>query len=309
MELKSDPSPHALRVKFWGVRGSLPTPGPSTVFYGGNTSCLEVRADGEIIVLDAGSGIRLLGEALEAEFKDRPLSLTILISHTHWDHIQGFPFFLPAYKPGNQVRILGYEGAKPSLATIIAGQMESVYFPIALNEMPGSIVIEELKEAEFSVGHVKCRGARMNHPGVTMGYRLSTEAGSIVYMPDCESFEREDCLHHPDLHGADSDPDARSRSLIEFIRGADALIIDSQYDKDEYAARAGWGHGCVDTVVELAMDANVKQMFLFHHDPGHDDARITAMVEHARAVAAAKGSAIRIDAAREGVEFTLPLPR
>ena len=141
-------------VRFWGVRGSIPTPGPTTVHFGGNTSCVEVRADGELIILDAGSGIRPLGHALADEYGTEPINLTLLVSHTHWDHIQGFPFFLPAYNPKNQVRILGYEGARAGLAATLAGQMESPYFPIALKQMPGNIVIEEQKEMQFAVGRV-----------------------------------------------------------------------------------------------------------------------------------------------------------
>src|ERR1700760_1773379 len=146
---EKDPSGNAAqanRFKFWGVRGSIPTPGPDTVHYGGNTSCIEVRADDEIIILDAGTGIRPLGLALVEEFKEKPLNITLLISHTHWDHIQGFPFFLPAYNASNKLRILGYEGARAGLATTFAGQMESPYFPIALQQMPGHIMINELKE-------------------------------------------------------------------------------------------------------------------------------------------------------------------
>src|SRR5881396_4165249 len=124
------------RLKFWGVRGSIPTPGPSTVQYGGNTSCVEIRADGEIIILDAGSGIRRLGLALAQEFKDQSLNLTLLITHTHWDHIQGFPFFVPAYDPQNKLRILGYEGAKKGLYSTLTHQMESPYFPVSLQHVP-----------------------------------------------------------------------------------------------------------------------------------------------------------------------------
>ncbi|MBA2432698.1 MAG: response regulator, partial [Chthoniobacterales bacterium] len=142
------------RLKLWGVRGSIPVPGPSTVRYGGNTSCVEVRADGEIIVLDAGSGIRELGRELEKEFGERPVKLTLLITHTHWDHIQGLPFFLPAYNQKNQIRVLGYEGARAGLAAILAGQMETPFFPVNLKDLPSNIAIEELKEMEFSIGAV-----------------------------------------------------------------------------------------------------------------------------------------------------------
>jgi len=144
-----------MQMRFWGVRGSIPTPGPNTVYYGGNTSCVEVRAGGEIIILDSGTGIRELGLALASEFDGKPLNVTILITHTHWDHIQGFPFFRPAYDPKNQIRILGYEGARAGLAGILSNQMESPYFPVELKELPGNIVITELKEMEFNVGQVR----------------------------------------------------------------------------------------------------------------------------------------------------------
>src|SRR5262245_39686438 len=134
-----------LHLRFWGVRGSIPTPGPSTVHYGGNTSCVELRVDGQIIILDAGTGIRALGLALAEEFQDRPIDLTLLVSHTHWDHIQGFPFFPVAYDPKNTIRVLAFEGARKSLEATLSSQMESSYFPISMREMPGNITIEELK--------------------------------------------------------------------------------------------------------------------------------------------------------------------
>lgn len=162
------------RIKLWGVRGSIPTPGASTVRYGGNTTCVEIRTDGEIIVLDAGSGIRLLGMELEKEFGDRPIRLTLLITHTHWDHIQGLPFFQPVYNSKNQIRVLGYEGARAGLAAIIAGQMETPFFPVSMRDLPSNIAIEELKEMEFSIGKVRVRAKFANHPGICAGYRLFT---------------------------------------------------------------------------------------------------------------------------------------
>src|SRR3989442_1967660 len=143
------------RVTFWGVRGSIPTPGPGTVHYGGNTSCVEVRAAGQIVILDAGTGLRLLGRQLAEEFDGQPLGLTLLLTHTHWDHIQGLPFFLPVYQPQNHLRILGYEGARHGLANILTSQMESPFFPIGLKEVPANVKIEELKETSFNIGPVR----------------------------------------------------------------------------------------------------------------------------------------------------------
>jgi phosphoribosyl 1,2-cyclic phosphodiesterase/CheY-like chemotaxis protein len=289
-------------VRFWGVRGSIPTPGPTTVYFGGNTSCVEVRADGELIVLDAGSGIRALGHALAEEYQEKPINLTLLISHTHWDHIQGFPFFLPAYNPLNQVRILGYEGARAGLGATLAGQMESPYFPIALKQMPGNIVIEELREMTFRIGKIEAQACFVNHPGVCVGFRLNTSHGSIVYVPDNE--------WSTDNRGIEGEtvPRRMDLSVTEFVKGADVLIIDAQYDRAEYNAHVGWGHGCVDDVVNLAAAAGVKQLFLFHHDPAHDDKYVATMLEHAREVARASGSGLLVEAAREGEKVVLKKP-
>ena len=300
-EPRPDQNFGATRVKFWGVRGSIPSPGPETVTYGGNTSCVEVRADGQLIVLDAGSGIRALGHALDAEFKEAPIELTLLVSHTHWDHIQGFPFFLPAYHAKNRLRILGYEGARDGLAATLAGQMESPYFPIALKQMPGNIVIEELKDMQFKIGPVRVEACFSNHPGVCVGYRLFTSAGSVVYLPDNES------VHEPgsESNGTDALPRTIEQRLATFVKDADVLICDAQYTRGEYAAHLGWGHGCVDDVVRFAIAGNVKRLFLFHHDPAHDDAFVTGMVAQARDLAAKAGSRLRVDGARESEEIVL----
>ena len=142
-------------IRFWGVRGSIPVPGPDTVRYGGNTACVEFRGEGEIIILDSGTGIRPLGQSLDAEFAGQALNLTLLITHSHWDHIQGFPFFRPAYEPGNHLRVLGFEGTRDGLAGIFSAQMESPYFPIGLGELPGNLAFEELRSMEFDVGDRK----------------------------------------------------------------------------------------------------------------------------------------------------------
>ncbi len=289
-------------VRFWGVRGSIATPGAGTVFYGGNTTCVEVRADGELIVLDAGTGIRPLGLALAGEFNGRPLNLTLLLTHTHWDHIQGFPFFVPAYNPKNNVRILGYEGARQGLAATLGTQMESPYFPVGLKELPGNIQIEELRDMEFTVGQVRVQAMFVNHPGICVGYRLNTSVGSIVFIPDNEPFHR--MKTEPGTADAKTLEFAEQQDgkLVEFIRDADVLIMDAQYEREEYEKRVGWGHGCVDDVAALATRAGVKQLFLFHHDPAHDDERISRMLANARQLA---GPGTHVEAAREGFEVVL----
>lgn len=303
--LQSDQTPF---VRFWGVRGSIPTPGPSTIFYGGNTSCVEVRADGEIIIFDAGSGIRGLGLQLSREFKDRALSLTLLLTHTHWDHIQGFPFFMPAYNPENRLRICGYEGATQGLSKTLSGQMESPYFPIGLEEVPANIQIEELKDLEFNIGRVKVKAWFVNHPGICVGYRLETSAGAVVFIPDMEPFHRLRSQPNPNDPSIQASVDfARheDRKLVEFIENAEVLIMDSQYDATEYQSHIGWGHACVDDVAHLAVLARAKQLFLFHHDPAHDDEKVSRLVAHARQLVAAQGGDAHVEAAREGVEIKL----
>jgi len=270
------------------VRGSIPTPGPGTVRHGGNTTCVEVRCGRDIIILDAGTGLRHLGQSLLAEFKRRPLTLSMLLSHTHWDHIQGLPFFAPIYESRCRLHILGCEGARTSLVAALTGQMESTYFPVPFSKLPSNIEIDELVDYSFAIGHVLVRAQRANHPGVTVGYRLFSPDGIIVFFPDTE----------PRKDGDD-------RDLVDFIRDADVLILDSQYDRAEYKRHIGWGHGCVDDSVALALKAGVKKLILFHHDPDHDDKKIDAFVRHAhQLVARAKGK-LKVDAAREGMVIQL----
>lgn len=292
------------RVTFWGVRGSVPSPGPETVFYGGNTSCVEVRADGEIIILDAGTGIRPLGNALLKEFGDKPLKITLLVSHTHWDHIQGFPFFAPGYNPRNEVTILAFEGPRKGLEATLSVQMESPFFPISMQQMPGNIRFEELHNHEFYVGNVRVNSMFMNHPGICAGYRLFTSGGSIAYFPDNELLS----TTRADQMGQDTVVFSRreDKKIEEFIRGADVVISDAQYDAEEYKSHIGWGHSCVDDVVDMAMRAGVKELYLFHHDPDHDDDRIAQMLAGARRRVLSQGGTLKVEAARERMSVVLP---
>jgi phosphoribosyl 1,2-cyclic phosphodiesterase len=281
------------RLRFWGVRGSIPSPGESTVFFGGNTPCVEVRTAGRIVILDAGSGIRQLGLSLVAEFPKEPMDLTLLITHTHWDHIQGFPFFSPAYDSRNRIRIYGYEGAMAGLRSTLAGQMESPYFPVALSEMPSNLHIVELREMSFILHGMKVEACFTNHPGVCVAYKIHTPDGTVVYMPDNETKRSATGAESPD------------KILADFIRGTDVLIMDSQYTADEYQTHIGWGHGCIDEVIRMAVATRVKRLYTFHHDPAHDDRCVSGMLMHARQLAESAGSPLIVEAAREGMEVSL----
>jgi phosphoribosyl 1,2-cyclic phosphodiesterase len=296
-----DGAPSTLR--FWGVRGSVPTPGPGTVNYGGNTSCVEVRAQGSIIILDAGTGMRSLGNRLRSEFPNEPLHLTVLLTHTHWDHIQGLPFFSPVYFPENRIRILGYEGARHSLQTVLSSQMESPFFPIHLRQVPATVQIEELKEMSFTVGKVQVDAWFANHPGICVGYKLTTHDGSLAFFPDNEPYLSSRRAPAPNTEDESSRlafAQTQESKLVEFLRGTEVLIMDTQYDSDEYKSHVGWGHGCLDDVVELALKADVKRLFMFHHDPDHDDAKISRMLEHARKIVTERKGTLQVDAACEG---------
>lgn len=295
-------------VRFWGVRGSIPAPGPDTIRYGGNTACIEYRGGGEIIILDAGTGIRGLGNALTAEFAGKPLGLTLLITHSHWDHVQGFPFFQPAYDPSNQIRILGFEGTREGLAGIFSAQMESPFFPIGLAQMPGHLSFEELRSMEFSIGEVQVQAAFANHPGVCVGYRLAVGGLSVVYLPDHEPFSR--TRNQSVIPDALKDQTrqfalAEDEKIVRFLDSADVLILDAQFDSAEYASHTGWGHSSVEDAVELALRSKVRKLFLFHHDPSHTDAKIDGIVQHARMLVKKAGGQLEVEAAQEGLKCEL----
>lgn len=299
----------ATHLKLWGVRGSIPVPGSDTLRYGGNTSCLEVRADGEIIILDAGSGIRELGNSLEKEFRSAPIQTTVLSTHAHWDHIQGLPFFLPAYSEKNTLRLLGYKGVGGGFGAILSRQMAVPFFPVRLRDLPCDLSIEELTAMEFRVGKVRVCSRFVNHPGNCVGYRLFTSAGSIAFVPDHEPYEyrklhAEACARATPEQARKFAVSERAK-LVEFLQGVDLLYLDAQYTDDEYQQHIGWGHGSLTTSIDLGVDAKVRKLLLFHHDPNHDDDMIDSMVAKARELVRDRESKMEVAAAREGEEFSL----
>jgi len=297
-----------VRLKFWGTRGSIAVPGPETLRYGGNTTCVELRADGEIIVLDAGSGIRPLGVALQKEFQAQPIKLSLLITHAHWDHIQGFPFFKTAYDSNNQIRIFGFDGAGATFREIMTEPMRAPFFPITMRELSAKMDINKLTEMKFSLGKVDVHAAFVNHPGVCAGYRISTSGGSVAFMPDHEPYEF--FLHR--AGGKQLSPEQAKQiaadehaRLVQFLHGSDILILDAQYSDQEYKNHVGWGHGSISSAVSLALEADIQTLLLFHHDPSHDDEMVDTMVESARELAAKSGRSLEVAGAQQGSEIML----
>ncbi len=295
-------------IKFWGTRGSIAVPSPETLRYGGNTTCVELRADGEIIVLDGGSGIRPLGVALDREFQARPIKLSLLITHAHWDHIQGFPFFKPAYDSKNEIRIFGFDGAGATFREIMAEPMRAPFFPITMRELSAQMNINKLNEMKFSLGKLDIHAAFVNHPGVCVGYRIFTSAGSVGFVPDHEPYEfylhaaRGKQLSAEEVKEIATEKHA---GLVQFLRGSDILILDTQYTDQEYKKHIGWGHGSVSSAVSLALEAEVQTLFLFHHDPSHDDEMVDTLVESARELAMRSGSHLEVAGAQQGTEILL----
>lgn len=277
-----------MRIRMWGVRGSVPSPGPSTVQVGGNTSCYEVRAGDDLIILDGGTGLRLLGEDL---MKEMPLEAWMFFSHVHWDHIQGFPFFKPAFVRGNTIHLYGGVNVTRTLEETLAGQMDYPSFPVHLTEMGARMSFHDLYEGEeIKIGKaadVRVTNARGNHPNGVYAYRIDHGGKSVCYITDSE-------------HYAIVDP-----KLKRLAAGADVLIFDAMYTPEEYAGltgdipKTGWGHATFEAGCDLAKAAGVKQLVLHHHDPNQDDAAVAEKERRAKAlfpntIAAREGTVIEL---------------
>jgi phosphoribosyl 1,2-cyclic phosphodiesterase len=292
-----------VKVRFWGTRGSIATPGPATLKYGGNTSCVEVRTKGHILVFDAGTGIHNLGIQLQKEFPSTPITVHIFISHTHWDHIQGFPFFLPAYGLQNRIIIYGPPGRDKTLRQIMRMQMDSDYFPVAIGDMNPNIEIVEV-EAPITIDGISITHFYLNHPAMSLAYRVSDGTRSVVYATDNEPYQYTLPPQQKNTRPTGF-PEYLDDKLIEFLQGTDLYIGEAQYTLEEYKAKLGWGHSPIESIVEFAVKAKVKRLALFHHDPYHEDAFVDEMVEHAQQLLAAQKSSIECFGAKEGMEVVL----
>lgn len=260
-----------ITLEYWGVRGTLPVPGPKSLKYGGNTPCVTLSLPRErLFIFDAGTGIKELSNALLAK-SDRPVSACLFLSHPHWDHIQGLPFFAPLYVPGNQFEICGASHSDLSVKQLVSGQMGGVYFPITIQKFGASVVFRDLHEGEFEFDDVHVETMLLSHPGNCLGYRVRCHGKSFCYITDNELFR-------PDLPQYSASYVSR---LTQFIHKTDILIADASYTDEEYDSKIEYGHSCISEVVNLAHRAEVKALHLFHHDPDQTDDDIDRKFESA----------------------------
>jgi phosphoribosyl 1,2-cyclic phosphodiesterase len=286
-------------VTIWGARGSIPTPGPQTARYGGNTPCVAVQADGpggrSFVVLDAGTGVRPLGRDL-VETTSGALTVDLLLSHTHWDHIQGLPFFAPLFERRNAVRIWGPRQGGVDLERILREQMNPVVFPVPLDELDASLSVTHVEPGSFAVGGFRVRAMALRHPGTTLAYRLAPDGGgpSLAYVTDNELGPGGTYAVGPHWR----------EELVEFVSGADVLIHDAMFTVEEMEQFSGWGHSTDVEAIGLAADAGVRRLLLFHHRPERDDAGMDAFVADAKQLARAHRG-LEVVAAMEGLRLNL----
>lgn len=283
-------------IKFWGTRGSIATPLPDRMKYGGDTSCVEiVTHEGLEIIMDAGTGMRRLGQVIMGRKKSCKGG-ALFLSHLHWDHIQGFPFFVPFYSPKNTFNVYSVHGANGSLKKIFSESMAKDYFPVPLANLGSRLSFVEL-EGPVDLGVARVSFHHLNHPGPCIGFRIEAQGRTIVYVSDHEDFCK--------LTG--DSPSARNQdaAVAEFSRGSDLLIREAQYTEAEYATRKGWGHSTFDDAVKSAVELQAKRLAIFHHDPDHNDDALDAQVDYCRAKLKEAGAATECFGARDGQRIDL----
>ena len=276
-----------MRIRFWGTRGSIPTPGPTTVRYGGNTACVEVRdASGALLILDAGTGLRELGINLMSANGARPFDVNLLISPLHWDHIQGIPFFRPANDPRRTFRIIDPRQSRP-LKKLLGLGMDDPFFPVDLDDLPAKLEVSEMTDgSDERVGPFRVLSAHIFHPAPALAYRVEADGKALVYATDTE-----------DAFTGKPNP------VVPLAQGADTLIHDAQYLQSDF--KPTWGHSTVDSAIDIAAKAGVKRLVLYHHDPDRSDDALDQIGKDAQQQARARAKGLEVVVAREGLELEI----
>jgi CheY-like chemotaxis protein/phosphoribosyl 1,2-cyclic phosphodiesterase len=284
-----------LAVQYWGVHGTLPTPGEAYVRYGGNTPCVSVDIGGEpLTIFDCGSGMKRLSDWVMKTRASR-FSARIFISHTHWDHINTIPFFAPLYVRGSQIDMFGPHQGDLTIERAIGAQMEGVYFPVTVREFGARVVYRDLREQTLEFGEIRVDTMLLSHPGYCLGYRLSYRGRSLCYITDNELYPPEHVRRNPRYFD----------QLAAFVAGTDLLITDTTYRDQEYPSKIDWGHSSVSQVAELAAAAQVKRLHLFHHDPDQTDEDIDLKLDEMRAALGRQRSSVECAAPAEGSTVVL----
>ncbi len=293
-----------MKFKFWGVRGSIPTPGANTVKYGGNTTCIEIRTrDNDLIIFDAGTGINALGQSL---IKEMPIHAHIFITHTHWDHIQGLPFFTPLFISKNRIDLYG--GQDPvtdeGINRALGVQLQYSYFPIREAQLNAKICNHTIiPSTPVQIGKARITSVVLSHPVLNFGYRVDCDGKSLFftgdYEPEFNIFAPEDqeYIQYQSL------VDEKWQEVVSAVSGVDALIVDSSYTENEYASKTGWGHGTYDSAIKLASEAKVKRLFLTHHEPTRTDAELDTIYQ--ALLKQHPSLSFELLLAQEGVEISL----
>ncbi len=295
-----------MKIRFWGVRGSIPTPGPNTIKYGGNTTCIEIRTDqNQLIILDGGSGIYMLAQHLA---KQMPVEAHIFITHTHWDHIHGLPFFTPLFIPENNITLYGGfdvvagRGIEHAMTT----QFQYSYFPVREAELKAKLKYETIRaEESIKVGDAIITPTLMNHPVLNFGYRIESNSKSIFFTGDHEPrfniLEPEDETYDEYQRMLEE----QDHMLISFVQGVDMLIADSSYTEEEYLTKKGWGHGTFNSSIELAKKAKAKQLYFTHHEPTRTDAELESVLDGIKLQNPPSEDSVEYHLAMEGIEIEI----
>lgn len=295
-----------MKFKFWGVRGSIPSPGPKTVRYGGNTTCIEVRTDNDtLIILDGGTGIFALAQSLLSKL---PVEANIFITHSHWDHIHGLPFFTPLFISGNKVRLHG--GTDPvtgsSINQVMQVQLQYSFFPVLESEMKAIIEYQKLEIGEpFHLSDAVIDNTVLNHPVLNLGYRITCNGKALFFTGDHEPFINPHPLDHPEYSEIQAQIESKQEAIDERLHGLDALIVDCSYTREEYPAKKHWGHGTYDSAFEMALRVGAKALYCTHHEPTRTDDDLEAVFFDAKQRFAERMNGMEVYLAYEGLEVVL----